>query len=230
MRVTAKAQRSAGWWAVEVPEVPGVFTQARRLDQIPEMVRDAVALVSGKEAGEIEIVVDPHTDMDVVVAEALAARAAATVAQEAAMDAYRDAAKRLSDAGLTVRDSGQLLGVSPQRVSQILEEAIAAVRSQAAVAQRAAARAPRAAKEAQVAAERAAAHAAAARAIAAQATSGRYAAFAAETIRRAEIYTDADGNFRYGLRTDSGEVILESPPFETRAAAQASADSYVATA
>jgi predicted RNase H-like HicB family nuclease len=129
MRVTAKAQRSDGWWAVEVPEVPGVFTQARRLDQIPDMVRDAVALVSGEEAEEIEIVVDPHTDLDVVVAEALAARAAATQAQEAAMDAYRDAAKRLSDAGLTVRDSGQLLGVSPQRVSQILEEAITAVRA-----------------------------------------------------------------------------------------------------
>ena len=32
MKVTAEATRSGGWWAVEVPEVDGAFTQACRLD------------------------------------------------------------------------------------------------------------------------------------------------------------------------------------------------------
>lgn len=61
MRVTARAQRSGDWWAVEVPEVPGVFTQARRLDEIPAMVADAVALVASVSADEVdvEVVVDP---------------------------------------------------------------------------------------------------------------------------------------------------------------------------
>jgi hypothetical protein len=43
MKVTAQARRTGDWWAVEVPEVDDVFTQANRLDQVPAMVADAVA-------------------------------------------------------------------------------------------------------------------------------------------------------------------------------------------
>lgn len=59
MKLTAKAQRSNGWWAVEVPEVPGVFTQARRLDEIPAMVADAVALMLVERAN-VEVIVEPR--------------------------------------------------------------------------------------------------------------------------------------------------------------------------
>ena len=41
---TARASRDEGWWTVTVDEVPGLFTQTRRLDQIPGMVRDALTL------------------------------------------------------------------------------------------------------------------------------------------------------------------------------------------
>ncbi|MFD3506764.1 hypothetical protein [Nocardia sp. NPDC058666] len=41
MDVTAHASRSGGWWAISVPEVPGLFTQVRRLDQVVATVRDA---------------------------------------------------------------------------------------------------------------------------------------------------------------------------------------------
>ena len=43
---TAVCTRSGGWWAVEVPEIPGLFTQARRLDQVEDMVRDAATVTS----------------------------------------------------------------------------------------------------------------------------------------------------------------------------------------
>ncbi|CAM5390076.1 type II toxin-antitoxin system HicB family antitoxin [Corynebacterium variabile] len=43
-QLTATATRSEGWWAVSVPEVDGLFTQARSLDEIPAMVRDALTL------------------------------------------------------------------------------------------------------------------------------------------------------------------------------------------
>ena len=43
-QLTATATRSEGWWAVSVPEVDGLFTQARHLDDIPAMVRDALTL------------------------------------------------------------------------------------------------------------------------------------------------------------------------------------------
>ncbi len=42
MEVTAEVSRSGAWWAVEVPEVPGAFTQAERLDQVEAAVVDAV--------------------------------------------------------------------------------------------------------------------------------------------------------------------------------------------
>lgn len=42
---TARAERSGKWWAIEVPEIPGVFTQVKRLDQVEEMARDAIALM-----------------------------------------------------------------------------------------------------------------------------------------------------------------------------------------
>lgn len=45
MDVTATATRSGDWWAVEVAEIPGLFTQAKRLEQIPELVADAAALL-----------------------------------------------------------------------------------------------------------------------------------------------------------------------------------------
>ena len=55
MKVTANAVRDGGWWVVEVPEVDGAFTQARRLDQVPAMVADAVSLLEGIPAGQVEV-------------------------------------------------------------------------------------------------------------------------------------------------------------------------------
>lgn len=52
--VTAIAERSDGWWAVEVPEIPGLFTQARRLDQIDGMVRDAARMLD-REIGDVKV-------------------------------------------------------------------------------------------------------------------------------------------------------------------------------
>ena len=34
----------AGWWAVRVLELPGVLTQARRLDQVEKFAREAIDL------------------------------------------------------------------------------------------------------------------------------------------------------------------------------------------
>lgn len=123
MKVTAKATRSGQWWAVEVPEVEGAFTQARRLDQVPAMVADAIHLLTGVPLDEIEVQLG---DVDLgdpqVLAEARAARervATAARSQEEAARASRRAVARLRARGLSVRDVGVILDVSPQRVSQL---------------------------------------------------------------------------------------------------------------
>lgn len=55
MQVTALACRSGDWWALEVPEIDGALTQAKRLDQIPEMVADAVSLLEDVPAEQVVV-------------------------------------------------------------------------------------------------------------------------------------------------------------------------------
>ena len=40
-----RAVRSGSWWAITVPELPGVFSQAKRLDQVETMAREAVSMM-----------------------------------------------------------------------------------------------------------------------------------------------------------------------------------------
>ena len=120
MKVTANATRSEGWWAVEVPEIDGLFTQVRRLDQIVDMVRDAAELLEGidPDALDVEIFANvPHRDM---ADRAREPTEHARRTQEEASRAMRCAAQSLSGDGLSVRDIGNVLGVSFQRAQKLL--------------------------------------------------------------------------------------------------------------
>ena len=122
MQVTAIAHRSGDCWAVEVPEVDGAFTQAKRLDQIPAMVSDAVSLLEDVPAEQVEVTVVPDIGDPELLATAEHARAqvaAARAVQAAAATASRDVVKKLRDRGLPVRDVAVILKMSAQRVSQI---------------------------------------------------------------------------------------------------------------
>jgi predicted RNase H-like HicB family nuclease len=123
MRVTAKATRSAGWWAIEVPEIPGLYTQVRRLDQVESMVKDAVTLMTGQALEVIDVAVEPvlPSGESAAVSTATAARAALRQAEAEAAAANRRAVSQLAKQGLTVRDIGTILGVSPQRAHHILK-------------------------------------------------------------------------------------------------------------
>ncbi|WVX89134.1 HicB-like antitoxin [Gordonia phage Hibiscus] len=120
MDITAQVRRSGDWWAIEVPEVPGLFTQARRLDQVVDTVRGA-ATDLGVDIDDIEVdvkVIDTNVDREALalVREHLAAleRMQRQVANES-----RHLATQLREQGLSVRDTGYLMGVSAQRVSQL---------------------------------------------------------------------------------------------------------------
>ena len=121
MKVTAKVTRAQDWWAVEVLEVPGVFTQAKRLDQVEGMVKDAVALMEDVDLDDVEVELEPVLPSPVVehikAAQALAATAANLQIQ--ASSANRAVVKELRETGLSVRDVALLLHVTPQRVSQL---------------------------------------------------------------------------------------------------------------
>lgn len=116
--VTARCERSDGWWAVEVPELPGLFTQARRLDQVAGMVRDAARMLDVK-VGEVNVepVMDEATAR--LLCELFDAKGEAKAAQERASKIMRETVSTLRSDGLTVRDVAAVTGVSLQRVSAL---------------------------------------------------------------------------------------------------------------
>ena len=124
MKVTATATRRGDWWAIEVTDVQGgLHTQARRLDQVAATVADAVALVADVPPNTIEVSVIPKLpprDAELIGAARHASQEAARAA-ELASQLSRQAVAQLRSEGMTVRDVGGLLGVSPQRVSQLVE-------------------------------------------------------------------------------------------------------------
>lgn len=122
-RYHAIATRDGGWWVIDVPELE-VTTQARRVDQIEHMATDLIAAWLDIEYDAV------HVDLEVRIPDnwqrevdhARQLGEAAERAKEAASAEVRKVAHHLRAQGLTVRDVGVVLGVSPQRVSQLLTD------------------------------------------------------------------------------------------------------------
>ncbi|AXN51248.1 hypothetical protein DSM43518_04790 [Mycobacterium marinum] len=114
--------RDGRWWMINVPEIDQL-TQARRIDEIDEMARSLIAISTGEPIEEISISVsidvpgmgDITRSAEEIVHKRYVATDVMYHAQEAAARFVRD----LTAAGIPVRDVGELLGLSPQRISQL---------------------------------------------------------------------------------------------------------------
>ena len=118
---TARATREEGWWTVTVDEIPGLFTQARRLDQIPAQVRDALGLFPEYEQHphQAAVTVIPTGHYAAIANDITQARNEAEQAQQHLTAITTTAAHQLHTDGLPYRDIGSLLGVSFQRAAQL---------------------------------------------------------------------------------------------------------------
>jgi predicted RNase H-like HicB family nuclease len=122
MTYTARVRRSGAWWAIDVPELPGVYSQVRRLDRVESMARDAIALFLDVDPATLEIRVETNLpselrrDVDAVGR----LRADADRLQAESSGALRHLTHELVGSGLTVRDAAVILGISHQRVSQLV--------------------------------------------------------------------------------------------------------------
>lgn len=118
---TAMAERDGAWWAIRVAELPGVFSQARRLDRVEAMARDAIALLLDVPPHSFDVTVREVLSAEAqrVVAAAIEARAAVVERQEVASAKSREAVRTLTRLGLPQRDIGRLLDLSHQRVGQL---------------------------------------------------------------------------------------------------------------
>lgn len=119
--VTARVTRSDGWWAVSVDEIPGLFTQARRLDQVADMVRDAASLL-GVGVGTVEVQPVLDSDSQRMLEELEAARKEAEEKQRISSGLTREVIRRFRDEGLTLRDIASLVGLSQQRVAVLSKD------------------------------------------------------------------------------------------------------------
>src|SRR5437870_1406321 len=123
---TARCQRSGDWWAISVPDLRGVRTQPRRLENAEAMVRDAIALFLDVPSDAFDVRIEPvlPRDLQGKVGRARKARGEAEVLQrEAAIASAEIAADLVQTAHLTVRDAGRVLGLSHQRITQLLKAA-----------------------------------------------------------------------------------------------------------
>jgi hypothetical protein len=120
VEITAKCERLAEGWSVDVPELE-LQTTAKRLDKVTELVKK-VAIDKG--AGDnCELVINIIATMPGIICDIESAQTkmkeAARLQEEASAE-IRDVVSRMRDQGLTLRDIAVLLGVTPQRVAQLM--------------------------------------------------------------------------------------------------------------
>ena len=51
--------RHGEWWAITVPSLRGVFSQARHLDEVPAAAREAIAMMLGVDPADVGLI-DVH--------------------------------------------------------------------------------------------------------------------------------------------------------------------------
>lgn len=124
---TAIASPDGKYWHVRIPGLGnhpehGLPTQARNLDEVEPTARDLIALWLDVPANSFDVDAQVELPDSVRHHLELAAklRQEAAEAQAAAAEEYRSAAAELRDGGLTVRDIGKALGISYQRVHQLV--------------------------------------------------------------------------------------------------------------
>ena len=115
--------KDEGWWIMHA-RIPRtiIYTQAKRIDDIEFMIRDAIAGALDVEPHSFEIELTFDLDSDVLdqVSRAREASLEAAEVQERASRESRAAVQALRKEGLTLKEAGYFLGVTPQRVAQLL--------------------------------------------------------------------------------------------------------------
>jgi predicted RNase H-like HicB family nuclease len=116
----------SGWWQAAVPDVQGCHTQGRTIEEARRRIRQALELFidNAKNVTLTDDVRMPKRVAD-VVKRYRAARQRAEREQQQASATARRAVKALAGGRLHLsrRDAGEVLGISAQRVQQLLETA-----------------------------------------------------------------------------------------------------------
>lgn len=106
-------------WLVEVEGMPDVHTFGRTLEEAAVNAREAIAVTVDASESDVELD-ECFSVADIDVEELLSLRDRAQELHEIYLSRQRAAALRLAEAGVSRRDSARMLGVSHQRVQQLV--------------------------------------------------------------------------------------------------------------
>jgi predicted RNase H-like HicB family nuclease len=108
-------------WNVRIKGVTGCQTYGRSLRQAQSRIREALALWLDVAPGDLLIRDQFPAPLASVADDVIRARTAAERAGVKAQQQTIEAVRALADLGLSRRDAAELLGLSHQRVHQLLE-------------------------------------------------------------------------------------------------------------
>lgn len=117
--------REGSAWLADVPELEGAHTFARTLAALDRAVREVVVMAADRpdyDMPALQLAYDYRTgdlDIDVTATEIRTLRKEADQLSATATARTGAAAAQLVDRGFSVRDVATILGISPQRVSQL---------------------------------------------------------------------------------------------------------------
>jgi predicted RNase H-like HicB family nuclease len=107
-------------WLVHVEAIPECHTYGRTLRQAEARIREALALWLDRDPDGLEITPDWPPELVEIATNVFCARREASESARAAGAATAKAAKMLDRMGLSRRDTADILGISHQRVQQLL--------------------------------------------------------------------------------------------------------------
>ncbi len=119
---TVTAERSGRWWVLQALEAPGAISQVARLEQA-DQIREAIAFVTGEPEDAISISLVPTLpgQSEEILANYRATRERYEEVRAALAATQAELARLLVDVQhLSVRDAGTIMGVSHQRVHQLV--------------------------------------------------------------------------------------------------------------
>ena len=111
----------SGAWLARVPSIRGCHTHGRTLEQARARLREALGLwIARPDTVEFEEIVRLPSDLRAAVQRSRRTRARAELEHENAQKETRVAATALVGEGVSLRDAAELLGLSHQRVQQLV--------------------------------------------------------------------------------------------------------------
>jgi hypothetical protein len=125
MDVVVLARRRRGRWMLTSDQFPTVVTQASSLPRAASAFADAASLTTDTDFDPttITVVVDLPSDVLERLEVARMRRVEADTAAQRSLSRSKEAARAMAEMGLSLRDIGWTLGLSHQRVAQILAQA-----------------------------------------------------------------------------------------------------------